>query len=32
VLAGKTSPADGLGQLNSVWSHLSADQRGNNYS
>jgi ABC-type glycerol-3-phosphate transport system substrate-binding protein len=32
VLAGKTSPSDGLGQLNTVWQQLSSDQRGNNYS
>jgi ABC-type glycerol-3-phosphate transport system substrate-binding protein len=32
ILDGKTSPADGLGQLKTVWSQLSSDQRGNNYS
>jgi len=32
ILDGKTSPSDGLGQLNTVWSHLPSDQRGNNYS
>jgi raffinose/stachyose/melibiose transport system substrate-binding protein len=32
ILDGKTSPSDGLGQLNTVWSQLSSDQRGNNYS
>ena len=32
VLAGKTSPSDGLGQLNTVWQQLSPDQRGDNYS
>ena len=32
MLAGKTSPSDGLGQLNTVWGQLSPDQRGDNYS
>ncbi len=31
VLGGKTSPADGLGQLNTVWTQLPAEQRGNTY-
>jgi ABC-type glycerol-3-phosphate transport system substrate-binding protein len=27
ILAGKTSPSDGLGQMNTVWKQLPADQR-----
>ncbi len=31
ILAGKTSPADGLGQMQSVWSQLPEDQRSSTY-
>jgi len=32
ILAGKKDPADGLGQLKTVWSQLAPDQRGSDYS
>lgn len=31
ILAGKTSPSDGLGQLNTVWGQLPEDQRSGTY-
>jgi len=31
ILAGKISPSDGLGQLQSTWAHLSPDKRSNVY-
>lgn len=31
ILAGKTSPADGLGQLATVWNQLPEDERGSTY-
>ena len=32
ILAGKTTPTDALGQLNTVWRQLPDDQRTSNYS
>ena len=32
ILAGKISPADGLGQLQTAWDNLSPDKKGPNYS